>query len=66
MFNTKSRAIKAANKLSTEELERLVRARRANEPGVIDISVKAIDDAQVAVRATISDGLGWLASCIRP
>ena len=66
MFNSKARTLKAADKLTTAELEALLKMRRANEPGVLDVSIKAIDDAQVAVRATISEGLGWLASAIRP
>ena len=60
------RAAAAANRLTTAQLEAILKAKRANEPGVLDVSIKAIDDAQVAVRATISEGLGWLASAIRP
>lgn len=68
MFEARAtrKAAIAANRLSVEQLEAIIKAKRKDEPGVIDISVKAIDDAQVWTRQTMSDGLGWLASVIRP
>lgn len=63
---TTRKAAIAANKLSVEQLEAILRAKKAQDPGILDVTLKALDEGQAAVRSAISEGLGWLASAIRP
>ena len=68
MFEARAtrKAAIAANRLTTAQLEAILKAKKANEPGILDDALKIADDAQVWTRQTMSDGLGWLASVIRP
>ena len=68
MFEARAtrKAAIAANRLSVEQLEAILKAKKASDPGILDVTLKSLDEAQVWTRQTVSDGLGWLASCIRP
>ena len=68
MFEARAarKAAIAANRLSVEQLEAIIKAKKASDPGILDVSIKAIDEGQAAVRGAISEGLSWLASAIRP
>lgn len=68
MFEARAtrKAAVAANKLSVEQLEAIIKAKRANEPGVFDATITALDEGQAYVRGALAEGLGWLASAIRP
>lgn len=68
MFESRNnrRAAVAANKLSIEQLEAIVRAKKAQNPDWFDVTVKSLDEAQVWTRSVVSDGIAWLADCIRP
>ena len=57
---------RSVRKLSTEQLEQIIRARRASEPGLLDSALKGLDEAQVEVRSSLASGIRWLADCIRP
>ena len=68
MFEARAtrKAAVAANKLSVEQLEAIIKAKRANEPGILDVTLKSLDEGQAYVRGALCEGLGWLASAIRP
>ena len=60
------RAAAAANRLTTEQLEAILRAKKAQDPGILDVTLKSLDEGQAYVRSAVSEGLSWLASAIRP
>ena len=57
---------RAIRRMTTEELEQIIRSRRANEPGLLDSVLKSLDDTQVEARSSLASGIRWLADCIRP
>ena len=68
MFEARAtrKAAVAANKLTVEQLEAIIKAKKAQDPGILDATLKSLDEGQAAVRSAVSEGLSWLASAIRP
>ena len=63
---TTRKAAIAANRLTVEQLEAIIKAKKAQDPGILDVTLKSLDEGQAYVRSAVSEGLGWLASAIRP
>ena len=68
MFAARSerRAAVAASTLTIAQLEAIVKAKRAAEPSWFDTAARAADEAQIAARSGLAEGIRWLADCIRP
>ena len=66
LFNRTARIIRSTDRLSTTQIEAILKARKANEPSLFDGVVKTLDESQAYVRTGVADGLSWLASCLKP
>lgn len=66
MFNRTARIIKSTDRLSTTQIEAILKARKANEPSFFDGIITSLDSAQMSVRTTVADGLDAVASWLKP
>lgn len=62
--NDRAKILVSAQQLTATELRILLAAKE--EPGVIDQTIGALDDAQKGARAGIAGGLRWLGELISP